>query len=149
MMIKWKFIELLEERKPGDVEEAMRRTEEKKQEKLVYKATYGGKITPKVKESTALVMDIGKRKVTCGYCGKPNHTVNVCRKKLTRIKLASRKELKEKGLCFRCGQEGHMTRNCKVKKVAIVNEEIKTPSMYTELTVRKEEVRVSQKSPQV
>jgi hypothetical protein len=108
MTFKWEFIELLRERKLGDVEEAMRRIEEKEQKKLTYKAVYGGKITPKVEESTASAMDIGKRKVTCGYCEKLNHTVNVCRKKLVRIKLVSREELKEKGLCFKCGQEGHM-----------------------------------------
>jgi cell fate regulator YaaT (PSP1 superfamily) len=70
---------------------------------------YGEKIILKVEELTVLVMDISKRKVTCGYCGKPNHTANVCRKKLVRIKLVSRKELKEKRLCFKCSQEGHMT----------------------------------------
>jgi hypothetical protein len=133
----------LEERKLGDMKKAMHRTEEKEQKKLIHKAVYGGKITPKVEESTASAMNIGKEKMTYKYCGKPNHTVNVCRKKLAKTKLASRKELKEKELCFKCSQEEHMVWNCKVKKVAIVNEEIKTPSMYIELTVRKEEVRVS------
>jgi hypothetical protein len=104
---------------------------------------YRKKITSRVEKLTVLVMDIDKEKVTCGYCGKLNYTTNVCRKKLVRIKLASRKELKEKGLYFKCGQKRHMVQNCKVKKVIIVNEEIKIPSMYTELTVREEEVRVS------
>jgi hypothetical protein len=91
----------LEERKPGDVEKAMHRAKEKEQEKLAHKAVYGRKITPKVEESTASVMNIDKGKMTCRYCEKPNHTVNVCRKKLIEIKLVSRKELKEKGLCFK------------------------------------------------
>jgi Zinc knuckle len=91
------------------VEKVMRRVEEKEQEKLAYKVVYGRKIIPKVEESIASTIDIGKRKVICGYCKKLNHIANVCRKKLVEIKLVAREELKEKGLCFKCGQEGHMT----------------------------------------
>jgi hypothetical protein len=91
-----KFIESLEKRKPGDVEEAMCRIEEKEQEKLTHKAVYEGKITPRVEESTASAIDISKEKMTCRYYEKPNYTMNVCRKKFIEIKLASREELKKK-----------------------------------------------------
>jgi hypothetical protein len=57
---------------------------------------YGRKITSRVEESTVSVINIDKEKVTCRYYKKPNHTANVCRKKLVGIKLASREELKER-----------------------------------------------------
>jgi hypothetical protein len=76
--VRWEFAEVLGERKPASVEKAMIRFEEKEQEKRAHKAVYEGqRVALKTIETTAPIK-IGKEKVICEYCDKPNHTVTVC-----------------------------------------------------------------------
>jgi hypothetical protein len=93
-------------------------------------------------------MDIGKRRITCEYCGKPNHTVSVCRKKVVGIKIALREELAKERRCFKCGKQEYITRMYNIKKVAVLSEENKNTSTYSSL--KKEEGKEeSTDSPQM
>jgi hypothetical protein len=96
----------------------------------------GRRVEPKTVEATTPI-DIEKRRIICEYCGKPNHTASVCRKKTTGIKIVSRKELAKEGRCFKCGKQRHIARMCNVKKVTVLSEENKNTSTYSSL--KKEE----------
>jgi hypothetical protein len=94
------------------------------------------RVEPKIVEATTPI-DIRKKKITCEYCGKPNHTTSVCRKKVVGIKIALREELAKEGCCFKCGKQGYIARMCNVKKVIVLSEENKNTSTYSSL--KKEE----------
>jgi Ty3 transposon capsid-like protein/Zinc knuckle len=146
--VRWKFAEALGERKPVSVEKTMIRLEEKEQEKKAHEVVYEGqRVESKIVEVTT-PMNIGKRRVTCEYCGKPNHTASMCKKKVIEIKIASRKKLVKERRCFKCGKQGHIARMCNVKKVAVVSEENKNTSTYFSLK-KKERKKKSKESSQV
>jgi hypothetical protein len=69
--VRWEFAEALGERSPVSVEKTMIRSEGKKQEKKTHEVAYERqRVEPKTVEATT-PMDIGKRRITCEYCGKP------------------------------------------------------------------------------
>jgi hypothetical protein len=71
----------------------------------------------------------------------------VCRKKVARIKIVSREELAKEGRYFKYGKQGHITRMCNVKKVAVLSEENKNTSTYSSLK-KEENKKESTDSPQ-
>jgi hypothetical protein len=102
--VRWEFAETLGERSPVSVEKAMIRSEKKEQEKKAHEVAYEGRrVEPKTVEAIT-PMDIGKRRIICEYCGKPNHTASMCRKKTVGIKITSREELVKEEHCFKCGK---------------------------------------------
>jgi hypothetical protein len=126
----------------------MIRSEEKKQEKKAYEVAYERRrVEPKTVEAST-PMDIGKRRIICEYCGKPNHTASVCKKKTAGIKIVLREELVKEGCCFKYGKQRHIARMCNVKKVTVLSEENKNTSTYSSLK-KKERKEKSTDSPQV
>jgi hypothetical protein len=80
-VVRWKYAEVLGEKKLASVEKAIIRSEKKEQEKRAHEAAYEGqRVAPKTVKVIA-PMEIGKGKVICEYCSKSNHTVSMYRKK--------------------------------------------------------------------
>jgi hypothetical protein len=92
-------------------------------------------------EKTVILIDIEIEKVTCGYCGKPNHTAEVCWKKTVDIKITLKRTSREK-IVLQVWV--NRTWICKFKKIVSLTNKIKISFTYLnsiKLKKRKEVVR--------
>lgn len=146
--------ELILDKNPQTIEEAMQLVEEREQRRDAHATARAGRgrntttattttnrpvartTTEITKTTTATPMDIGQTKVTCFYCKKVGHLGSNCPVRPARVHALSTEDCMKKGLCFTCGKSGHLARECpqKTKRVAVVEEvaddEINVNSQY-------------------
>jgi len=134
--LKWENAEVILDRNPTNIDQAMQIVEEREQRRAAHvsahSATTRQNPVPRPqpqpsppKNTGPTPMDISRSQVICFYCKKPGHLGSVCPIRPARINAISSEECMAKGLCFRCGKPGHLARDCpqKLKRIAVVEQE--------------------------
>ena len=107
---------------PSLIDEAMTRSERRKQLKGTHK-DIPLLNKPMAIEEKPTPMDLGKGKIICLFCKTPGHSLEECRKK-TKGEVQKKEEKK----CFKCRKPGHFAKDC-TKIASVVMDEIK-PDLY-------------------